>query len=278
MLCAICSHFIHGSVSNINTKVSFFLRPFFIGVGGVLFTFMVMMMTPPLVTSIFSALLYFSLAIWIGRVQPQSLWYAPLLMNILIWVIFIPMGMEFWPPKIRIWYFLIPPLVALPAAYFGTYVGSRTVFAKMTSQTVPELTTERGFFSYPYLKSFGAYLLLFLIGFAGMFICHILLFVSVFLLRLSFGAGYTLSYLLVYPSLAVMQSWRHRDRWFVNAIVLCLVPALWWFSILWSAGKLHLSEISFSNSSIMMVIMPLTLVLSSIAAFVSVRLKKPRTE
>jgi hypothetical protein len=108
-----------------NAKLSLSLMPFLVGVGGVFFTFMVMMMAPPIITSIISALLYFSLGIWVGRRQPQSLWYAPLLMSILIWIIFIPMGMEIWPPKVHIWYFLLPPMVALPAAYLGTYVGSR---------------------------------------------------------------------------------------------------------------------------------------------------------
>lgn len=107
-----------------NAKVSLFLKLFAIGVGALVLTFIAMMITPPLATSIFSALLYFSLGIWVGRMQPHSLWYAPLLMNILIWVIFIPMGMEFWPPIIHIWYFLIPPLVALPSAYLGMYIGS----------------------------------------------------------------------------------------------------------------------------------------------------------
>lgn len=258
-----------------NAKVSLFLKPFFIGVGGLFFTYMVMAMAPPIITSIFSALLYLSLGVWVGRMKPQILWYAPLLMNIPIWVIFIPIGIEIWPPIIRIWYFLIPPLVALPAAYLGTYVGSRLVFAKRTSQNVLKLTSERRFFSYPNLKSFGTYILLFVIGFAGMFICLILLFVFNFYFGLSFGAGYTLSYLLVYPSLAVVLSWKYRDRWLANVIVLCVAPSLYWFSILWSDGKLLLSEMSFSNSTIMMAIMPLTLVLSCLAAFVTVRFKKP---
>jgi len=259
-----------------NAKVNLFLKPFFIGAGGLFFTYMVMTMAPPIITTIFSAFLYLSLGVWVGIMHPQSLWYAPLLINILIWMIFIPMGIEIWPPIIRIWYFLIPPLVALPAAYLGTYLGSRLVFAKRTLQNVPELTSGRRFLSYLNIKIFGTYILLFVIGFAGMFICHFLLFVFKVYLGLSLGAGYTLSYLLVYPSLAVILGRKYRDRWFANAIVLCIAPLLSWFSILSSDGKLLLSEISFSNSTIMMVIMPLTLLLSCLAAFVTVRLQKPR--
>ena len=110
-----------------NTKVALILKPFTIGLGALILTFMVMMEASPLITAIFSALLYFALGIWVGRLQPQSFWYAPLLMNIFLWAVFIPMGMEFWPPIIRIWYFLIPPFVALPAAYFGMFAGSISV-------------------------------------------------------------------------------------------------------------------------------------------------------
>ncbi len=103
-------------------KISSILKPFFIGSGGFILTCMVMMGTSPLITAIFTVLLYFPLGVWVGKMQPDSLWYAPLLMNILSWIIFIPMGVEFWPPVIRIWYFLVPPFAALIATYAGVYV------------------------------------------------------------------------------------------------------------------------------------------------------------
>ena len=99
--------------------------PFFIGVGAFVITFVVMQNLPPIGTSIVTILLYFIAGLWIGKLQPNSIWYAPIIMNIIIWLVFIPMGMEIWPPFIHIWYFLIPPIVALPSAYIGMYVGSR---------------------------------------------------------------------------------------------------------------------------------------------------------
>ena len=110
-----------------HTKTFLVLKLLAVGIAAAAITFIIMMGTSPLVTSILTAILYFFLSIWIGRVKPQTLWYAPILINIAIWIIFIPMGMEIWPPKIQIWYFLIPPLVSLLAAYLGMFVGSRFV-------------------------------------------------------------------------------------------------------------------------------------------------------
>ena len=233
--------------------------------------------TSPLITAIFSALLYFSLGIWLGRMQPQSLWYAPFLMNIFIWVIFIPMGMEFWPPKIRIWYFLIPPLVALFTAYLGMYLGSFFKFAQLTSQNFDGYIGKRDLNYSPHRTRLVSYIILFFLGVVGMFICYLLVFLYSFFLSLSFGASYALSYLFVYPLLALGQSWRYHERWLRCGVVLCLAPLLYWFSLLWSDGKLSWSRMSFSNDTIMMAIMPLTLALSCITAFVAVRLKKFQT-
>lgn len=108
-----------------NANFTLGLRPFLIGTGAFILIFMAMMMTTSLATSIISALLYLLAGVWIDRIQPQSLWYAPPLMNIFIWGIFIPTGMEIWPLVIHIWYSLIPPLAALAAAYLGLYVSSK---------------------------------------------------------------------------------------------------------------------------------------------------------
>ena len=112
------------NIFRFNAKTCLVLKLLAVGIAAAAITFIVMMGTSPLVTSILTAILYFFLSIWIGRVQPQTLWYAPLLINIAIWIIFIPMGMEIWPPKIQIWYFLVTPFVSLVAAYLGMFAGS----------------------------------------------------------------------------------------------------------------------------------------------------------
>lgn len=121
-----------------NTKTFLVLKLLAVGMAAAAITFIVMMGTSPLITSILTAILYFFLSIWIGRVKPQTLWYAPIIINIAIWIIFIPMGMEIWPPKIHIWYFLIPPLVSLPAAYLGMFTGSRLVAGNTSSSNASD--------------------------------------------------------------------------------------------------------------------------------------------
>ena len=96
--------------------------PFLIGVGVFIISFITMMSAPPLPTSIVTIIIYLIAGLWVGKIQPKSIWYAPILMNIVIWFVFIPMGMEIWPPIIHIWYFLIPPVVALPSAYIGMFL------------------------------------------------------------------------------------------------------------------------------------------------------------
>lgn len=260
-----------------NTKVSFIIKPFALGLGALVFTFMVMMGTSPLITAIFSAVLYFLLGMWIGRIHPQSLWYAPLLLNIFIWVVFIPMGMEFGPPIIRIWQFLIPPLVALSAAYVGTYTGFISIGGKTLPQNVTRISIVKKEFPFPQLNNLLSYLFLFAIGFAGMFICHFLLFLFSFFLAFSMGVSYTFSYLIVYSTLAMLQGARHSQLLLVRILFLCLAPSLYWFFLLWSDGMLSLNKISFSDSTSMIVIMPLTFAFSCIAAYSASWFKKPRT-
>ena len=112
-------------------------RPLLLGIAGLVLTFIAMEATPPFPTTVLCALLYLALGFAAGRLQPKSLWYAPLFMNLFLWVVFIPMGMEIWPPTIMIWYFLMPPVVALPAAYLGMYLGGRSIASKNTEQLVP---------------------------------------------------------------------------------------------------------------------------------------------
>lgn len=255
-------------------RAALILKPFAIGIMGLFFTFMIMTASSPTITTLFSAVLYFSLGLWLGKIQPQTLWYAPLLTGIPIWAIFIPMGMEFWPPVVRIWSFLMPPFAALPATYLGMYAPSTSLFSKSTSRQASRIVGVGTASSSFKLKSLGNYILVFVLGFGCMFICLFLLLLFTFYWGLSFGLSYALSYLLVYPFLAVVLALRYREPSSIVALVLCLSPTLYWFFLLWSDGKLHINGMSFSDSTIMMIVMPLTLALSCLAAFATYKLKK----
>lgn len=83
--------------------------------------FMLMMVLKPWVTTALSSLIFFLLGKWAGHSPTAIRWYTPLLVNLWLWVVFIPMGMDVWHLKIHIYYFLLPPLFALPATYLGLY-------------------------------------------------------------------------------------------------------------------------------------------------------------
>jgi hypothetical protein len=120
-----------------NSHVRASLTAFLVGFGAVLLTFMAMMASSPLITFIFSALLYLVAGYWMGRSEARRVWFAPLVMSIPVWVVFVPMGMQIWPPAIRIWYFLAPPVLALLSAYAGMFLGARMSVADKTANPRP---------------------------------------------------------------------------------------------------------------------------------------------
>ena len=76
------------------TKVLHVLGPILLGAAGLVVTFVIMMAAPPVPTAGLCGVLYFGLGFWLGRVQPKSLWYAPLLVNVLLWVTFISWDLQ----------------------------------------------------------------------------------------------------------------------------------------------------------------------------------------
>jgi hypothetical protein len=93
-----------------------------IGLAALILAFIAMMSAPPLPTSVLTAVIYLGAGFWSGRMKIKLFWFAPLLISAPIWIVFIPMGMEIWPPVIHIWYFLVPPGVALVSTYVGLYL------------------------------------------------------------------------------------------------------------------------------------------------------------
>jgi|ERR1035437_66250 hypothetical protein len=114
------------------------------------------------------------------------------------------------------------------------------------------------------------YLLPIALGFAGMFIAHIII-------LLGFGSGirfplYFLAYPIVYSLIVFLLTRRNPKWWFSNVICICLIPFIYWYVLLWNDGKIHWTDaINVTDSSGMLLILPFTFL---IAAFVSLSVSK----
>ena len=111
------------------------------------------------------------------------------------------------------------------------------------------------------------------IGFFGMFMCHLGLFVCS-LAGINFMA-YVIVYPLIYPLLAILLTLFAPRSWLTNAIFLCLIPFLYWYVLLWSDGRLNAASFSWYQSSGMSLIILLALGLSALAAFAASKLRRP---
>ncbi len=109
------------------------LVPVGIGLALCIVSFISMMSAPPIPTAFLAALVYLGAGFWSGRLKIKLFWFTPLLIIAPIWIIFIPMGMEIWPPVIHIWFFLLPPGVALVSAYLGLFLSARQPLRQTTA-------------------------------------------------------------------------------------------------------------------------------------------------
>ena len=105
----------------------------------------------------------------------------------------------------------------------------------------------------------------FLAGFLGMFICH-------FFVLLAFGSGvkfpiYIFVYPVVYPLLSVALTLKHQRLWLSNAVLVCTVPFLYWYLLLWTDGKINISSFHLLQDTGLLVVMPATVALSCFASF-----------
>jgi hypothetical protein len=110
--------------------------PVGLGLAAMILTFVVMMSAAPLPTAVLTAVIYWRAGFLASSLMIRRFWFTPLLMVAPVWIIFIPMGMEIWPPVIQIWYFLVPPGVALIFAWVGLFVGPRRRSHEETTRTL----------------------------------------------------------------------------------------------------------------------------------------------
>jgi len=110
------------------------------------------------------------------------------------------------------------------------------------------------------------YLLPISLGFAGMFMAHIII-----LLGFAFGIKfllYVVAYPVVYTLLALLLTRSNPQWWLSNSICVLLIPSLYWYILLWNSEKPPFTvKIIFTDSSGMFLILPLTFVLAVFISF-----------
>ena len=104
------------------------------------------------------------------------------------------------------------------------------------------------------------------LGFAGMFMAHIII-----LLGLGLGIEfllYAVAYPVVYTLLAFLLTRDSPQWWLSNSICILLIPSIYWYLLLWNSEKPPLAiDTFFTNSSGMFLILPLTFVLAVFISF-----------
>jgi len=103
------------------------------------------------------------------------------------------------------------------------------------------------------------------VGFIGMFLCHFGLF-------LGMAAGmdfppYVIAYPIVYAILAIVLALLKPGLWLTDALFLCLVPFVYWYSLLISDGKFSVTNFSLRESSGMWLTMLISVGVSLLCAF-----------
>jgi hypothetical protein len=128
---------------------------------------------------------------------------------------------------------------------------------------------------YPEIETMKKYLLPTALGFVGMFVAHVLLFL------LSAGLGlnympYVIAYPIVYVLLVFLLTRNNPDWWLSNAICILLIPFTYWYLLLWSDGEFSLAHaIRVGESSGMLLILPFTFVLVLMVSLFIFKRKQP---
>jgi hypothetical protein len=118
------------------------------------------------------------------------------------------------------------------------------------------------------------YLLPTAFGFVGMLIAHFLLFLLSVALRLPF-MPYIIAYPIVYSLLALLVTRNNPDWWLSNAICILLIPFIYWYWLLWSAGEFDFAHARrVGESSGMLLILPFTFLLVMLVSLYIYRRKQ----
>ena len=243
-----------------------YLFPLLLGVAATITgTFFVLAVFGHWVMSMFTVLIFLAGGILLARMQRPCSWYAPVLMNVPLWVRFPPTSID--------GYSLGLPIGALLSAYVGLYMGSHFPATVKVSDRRSMVSAAKAFL----LASF--------VGILGMLLSYFFIFVFNFHLELACGTSNALAFLLVYPLLAAILANQNRDRWLTSAVGVCLLPSLYIYQhLLFSPNSaLHVDgriqwNFTFDNDAILLVTLPMTLLLSCLAAYVTVRFRSRTRE
>jgi hypothetical protein len=221
-------------------------RPLLIGAGGMLLIFFAMMGASPKATIITAAITFFILGAILGRLQPQSLWYAPLLVVAPLAIVFIPMGIG------GVNLFLYPVATALGGAYAGMLAGAYW----------PDGKGQFRDFSNRYLLPFG-------LGFVGMALCLFSMFFG-YMLKVEFPMQ-VIAYPVIFAAMGALLGMKN-PHWLTTALMLCLLPFLYWVVIpLFNSGGPEYQIGRFDGGIVMIFVILTTFLLTALAGYGAAR-------
>jgi len=98
-----------------------------------------------------------------------------------------------------------------------------------------------------------------------MFVCHIFILIA-------FGVGvrfpiYVVAYPIVYPALAMLLTNTKREFWFSDGLLICIIPFLYWYLLLWSDNKINYESFKLLEDTGLLLIMPLTAIFSFLMTY-----------
>jgi len=221
-------------------------------------------------TAIVTTFYFLLMGIWLGRSNPRSLPYAGLLMNVFFGGTLLLDVMN--PPSAVQLHEMLPmfaaPLLALPFSYIGVYIGTH-------------LAQGEGRTPLPNLKAYGTGLV---VGLLGLLIVY-----AVVLTAMSFqvasGIANTIALLVIFPVFAFLLGRRYQQKWLGLGISVCVAPMLLIGGFLFFSptsplrqdGSLHWPTFSVDTDAILVIILPFTLAVSCLTAYLGSRHGKAKT-
>jgi hypothetical protein len=232
------------------------LCPVLMGVAAITLLLPAFSLLAPQWYCLFSGVLLLLLGVWLGGRNPYSLWYAPLLLNLVPGLLMLTFLYAEPPHKV------LPGLgIMLLASYLGMFLGRRFTLAANEDASLRRISVKIGGGLSHYLLPLG-------IGFFAMLIHMLLFLILVFMLGYFTGLGpypYFLLNLATYLLLAALFA-HLREWWLSDALLLCLAPLLYWMVFmplrLYSKG---VPPDFFAQG--MMLVMPATVLLAVWAAY-----------
>lgn len=100
------------------------------------------------------------------------------------------------------------------------------------------------------------------------------------IILLGFGFGirvplYFIASPVVYSLITFLLTLKNPKWWFSNVVCICFVPFIYWYPLLWNDGKINWTDaVHFTDSSPMLLILPLTFSISTFVSLSVTRLKK----